>query len=64
MIKIRKNLRKLLIYQNKKKNKKMRTNRREVRMNRMLAMMMKYNNLQIMMDLMENRVIKNKNEKV
>ncbi len=51
---------------NKKKivNKKTRKNLIKVKMIQMEAIKMKYNNLQIMMDLMKSLGIKNKKEKL
>jgi hypothetical protein len=64
MTKTRKYLKKLHINKNKKMDKTTKIIMKIVKMNKMEAMKMKYNNHQIMMGLRENLMIKNKKEKV
>jgi hypothetical protein len=64
MMKTRKYLKKLHINKNKKMEKTTKIILKIVKMNKMEAMKMKYNNHQIMMVLRENLMIKNKKEKV
>ena len=64
MMKPRRQWKKSQINKKKIMNKKTRKNLIKVKMIQMEAIKMKYNNLQIMMDLMKSLGIKNKKEKL